>query len=802
MKKAYLIVFLSICFWWVNSQYYYFDTGNINYPYQQGCNESLTVRISTETHGDWAKAGRFHLVLDPQHLSYATSDVRTNLFLANTTTFQDWSSESSPSWKSGSNFSILQIDRKNNLSTYRWTTGAYWSISFVPRYNPSGYSAVFGMEYNGETVTSESTIETTLSSPLGIEIINPLQQRQFMTWIYTVLQQPCIWDNNSPSISLSQPVASITKQSNLWLQLNLIDVGGSSANVPYVWTGWGIWVWMWTGNVWWIDPQYGIDISTLQITISGNNQSRTFVWWTYATPNGKTWQFLDKNYVLSIPAYQLFDYGIEKPIFVSISIRDRVWLQAAHSISFNHPQGPTIIPGTRFPLVGATFVNYDASIKLGIQDDWAGVDSGSIVVTLSGINGTNYGPYIFSGNQLSLTELTSTALQPNWMIEIPNHIDFPWSWTIRVSVAVRDMVGNQWTISDYSFVTRPNCSQLWCCADKYISYKNNFSLFARNTLTVQGGLNPIFSLWVDGTWYLDCWLTNQGMYVYKWSEENSWSAHTMGFVDVSSLRIMGNNVKAVLSGTTLILQRIFDFWSLAEVGGRWWWVFLHKDNCPNGDNSYSYYDNTCEGGHGAANTCPVETSSYSQELVDAFQFAYGLWITTMCPIDTADMTWWLLRKHMAKMITEFAVTTVGLYPDITKKECEQYDDLALQPSEMRFYAKMSCQLWLMGLESDWIQPQKSFNPNAVVTRAQFGTILSRLIFGDIYNISWANEFYYVRHLQALKEHAIMKKIEDPFMVEIRGWVMLMLQRTYEAWVIDKYRMAHSASNAIRVLYDF
>jgi len=47
---------------------------------------------------------------------------------------------------------------------------------------------------------------------------------------------------------------------------------------------------------------------------------------------------------------------------------------------------------------------------------------------------------------------------------------------------------------------------------------------------------------------------------------------------------------------------------------------------------------------------------------------------------------------MSKMITEFAVTTVGLYPDITKKECEQYDDLVLQSSEMRFYAKMSCQL--------------------------------------------------------------------------------------------------------------
>ncbi|HCY21377.1 TPA: hypothetical protein DIC40_06070 [Patescibacteria group bacterium] len=60
-----------------------------------------------------------------------------------------------------------------------------------------------------------------------------------------------------------------------------------------------------------------------------------------------------------------------------------------------------------------------------MQDEWAGVNSGSIVVTLSGINGTSYGPYVFSGNMLNLSGLSSTALQPNWFVEIPNHVDFP-----------------------------------------------------------------------------------------------------------------------------------------------------------------------------------------------------------------------------------------------------------------------------------------------------------------------------------------------------------------------------------------
>lgn len=799
MKKAYLIVVLSICFWWVSSQYYSFDTWSANYPYQQGCNETLLVRASTESNADGAKAGRFHLVLDPQHILYSTSDVRNTLFKASATTFLDWSSEASPSWKGWSNFSILQIDRKNNLYAYKWTNWLYGTVYFIPRYDAAAYFAVFGMEYNGEIGTPTSTIETTLSSPFGTEIINSTRQYQSMTWTYSVLQQPCVSDTNNPSISVSLPINWAIKQTYLsWISLSLADNAGSSANVPYVWTGG-----QWTGNNWSIDPQYGINISTLQINLAGNSQNRTFNGGTYATANGKTWQFLDKNYTVSISSWALFNYGIEKTITMSVSVRDRLWYLSSTSISFNHPQGPTLIAGTRFPTTDATFVTYDSPIRFGVEDDWAGVNSWTIVVTLSWINWTAYGPYIFSGNKLSLSELASIANQPNWMVAINNHIDFPWSWTIRVSVAVRDMEWNQWTISDYSFVTRPSCSQLWCCDDKYIQYKNISSLFTRNVLTVQWWLNPVFSVWFDGTWYLDCGLTNQWIFIYKWTEIASGSAQSVGFLDTKSLRIMWNNVKAIFSGATLILQKIFDYGSL-DWWGRGGWDFLDKDDCPNGDNSDSYYDHTCEGSHGSADSCPVENSPYTQELTDAFQFAYGLWITTMCPIENADMKWTLLRKHLAKMITEYAVTIVGLYPDISKEWCDQYDDMEDQSSEMKFYSKIACQLWLMGLESDGMQPQKNFNPNGIVTRAQFGTILSRLIFGDAYNISLSewDEFYYVKHLQALKDNEIMRMIEDPKMPEVRGWVMLMLQRTYESGIIDEYRLLHAASNSIRVLYDF
>lgn len=79
---------------------------------------------------------------------------------------------------------------------------------------------------------------------------------------------------------------------------------------------------------------------------------------------------------------------------------------------------------------------------------------------------------------------------------------------------------------------------------------------------------------------------------------------------------------------------------------------------------------------------------------------------------------------MAKMISNFAITLGGLTPD-TNKTCT-FDDIANQNAELKFYIKISCQLGLMGIDID------NFDPNGQVTRAQFGTILSRVIWGNTY----------------------------------------------------------------------
>jgi hypothetical protein len=82
---------------------------------------------------------------------------------------------------------------------------------------------------------------------------------------------------------------------------------------------------------------------------------------------------------------------------------------------------------------------------------------------------------------------------------------------------------------------------------------------------------------------------------------------------------------------------------------------------------------------------------------------------------------------MAKMISNFAINKLGLKPN-TGTVCE-FTDINNETAEMKFYANLACQLGLMGLNTDGTT-NTVFNPNEVVTRAQFGTILSRTLRGD------------------------------------------------------------------------
>jgi len=79
-------------------------------------------------------------------------------------------------------------------------------------------------------------------------------------------------------------------------------------------------------------------------------------------------------------------------------------------------------------------------------------------------------------------------------------------------------------------------------------------------------------------------------------------------------------------------------------------------------------------------------------------------------------------------------------------------------AEERNFARLSCELGLMGLEYNGV-PATVFDPYAHVSRAMMSTIFSRLLFGDEYNGNAS--CWYCDHMQALKKSGILKMIGDP-----------------------------------------
>jgi hypothetical protein len=165
----------------------------------------------------------------------------------------------------------------------------------------------------------------------------------------------------------------------------------------------------------------------------------------------------------------------------------------------------------------------------------------------------------------------------------------------------------------------------------------------------------------------------------------------------------------------------------------------------------------------------ITNSPYSSELNQAYQFAFEYWITTQSTIQKANMGGVLVRSHMAKIMTNYAITVLGKVPN-TWVVCE-FKDISHETAEMKFYTKLICQLGIMWVKTDGT-PANTFNPTWVVTRAEFGTALSRLLYGNLYN-NWVP--FYRNHLRALKNAGIIKTTTATNK-ELRGNVMLMLMR--------------------------
>ncbi|MDR0606871.1 MAG: hypothetical protein LBG52_00605 [Candidatus Peribacteria bacterium] len=134
---------------------------------------------------------------------------------------------------------------------------------------------------------------------------------------------------------------------------------------------------------------------------------------------------------------------------------------------------------------------------------------------------------------------------------------------------------------------------------------------------------------------------------------------------------------------------------------------------------------------------------------------------------------------MAKMISVFATKLLQKTPDPEKTACTQFTDLDQVNGDLQHYVIESCQLGLMGMHGDGVQIQDAFFPTKTISRAEVGTILSRLSRGTTYATQASDETYYSKHLQALKDAGIMNTISHPDMIELRGNILLMLRRSLQ-----------------------
>lgn len=172
------------------------------------------------------------------------------------------------------------------------------------------------------------------------------------------------------------------------------------------------------------------------------------------------------------------------------------------------------------------------------------------------------------------------------------------------------------------------------------------------------------------------------------------------------------------------------------------------------------------------NQSEILNNWYTREMNNAYRFAYENWITTVNNIDKAKMNSPLTRIAMAKMLSYYAINILWKKPD-TSKWTPIFNDVTNQlNNQYKNAVTLSYQLWIMWQN----MKNNNFRPNDEVTRAEFATALSRLLYWTE-DGKWSNK-YYEPHIAKLYSEWIINNTNAK-MKEKRWYVMIMLMRTVE-----------------------
>lgn len=244
--------------------------------------------------------------------------------------------------------------------------------------------------------------------------------------------------------------------------------------------------------------------------------------------------------------------------------------------------------------------------------------------------------------------------------------------------------------------------------------------------------------------------------------------------------------KIIITTITLLLSinciHAYEIWDFIEMLKNWVNVNdLINDNYSDyytENTDHSYIDDHWQYGNSIWNTHTNSTDIkgwkpddilsnwYTRELNNAYNFAYEYWITSQDSIDSANMYGQLTRIAMAKMLSEYAINVLWDYYDTTLT-CN-FDDISYETSNA--YDNWDCKafaLWIMWQNLS----NNNFRPFDTVTRAEFATALSRLL----YDTPDGHDIYYSTHLSKLYDEWIISNT-NPNLYEQRWYIMLMLMR--------------------------
>ena len=162
------------------------------------------------------------------------------------------------------------------------------------------------------------------------------------------------------------------------------------------------------------------------------------------------------------------------------------------------------------------------------------------------------------------------------------------------------------------------------------------------------------------------------------------------------------------------------------------------------------------------------SSSSTEQFDDAYAWAREYDITTMPTEEEARMYDELTRGELAKMITNFVRNVLGrvyIYDPLC--DASVFADNGEWDNELRLYITQACSLGIMGRRNGDGGTIENFRAFDLVSRAEFATVMSRVLYGNQYNGD-DGEDWYRAHLDALYSEAYLDDASiDALSPEIR-----------------------------------